>query len=359
MGWVKYATVGAKAGTDLKDSGGNVLDNDEIRNIDISISQGTGGVLTLNRGGGGTDTTTINKTNLGLTYTDGATVGAIFGSNMYSAGTTLFTAAQLKNANQDWQDVSGTGIPADGATAGATWGGNITSQPSDANILNSGTFTGTIGSNSNQAVSVVNALSRINKITNAGEFSGSLAAAQFPRVGVLTAASTTLARAAIGAGTSNVAVGTGGGDALAGNTSIPPDVTASSGGTVHTTNYKSTKAELGLSYTDGATVGAVFGTNMYDTNGSTNLTAALVKNSSITLNVLGYLDNIGTTERLSNTKLIATDMAGSGKPFAVLPASAATNNGSTINTSGNVAGVITVGSNISISSTSEYILISD
>ena len=26
MAWVKYATIGAKAGTDLKDSAGNLLD---------------------------------------------------------------------------------------------------------------------------------------------------------------------------------------------------------------------------------------------------------------------------------------------------------------------------------------------
>jgi hypothetical protein len=66
-----------------------------------------------------------------------------------------------------------------------------------------------------------------------------------------------------------------------------------------------------------ATKGAVFGTNMYDTNGSTNLTAAVVKNSSITLNAAGYLNNIGTTEKVKNALVeINTDgslnYAGSG-----------------------------------------------
>ena len=175
MGWVKYATVGAKAGDNIKDEAGNVLDNDEIRNVDISISQGTGGVLTLNRGGGGTDTTTINKTNLGLSYTDGATVGAIFGSNMYSAGTTLFTAAQLKNANQAWGDVSGSGIPANNATVGAIAGTNLykengsTSLGDDDIVTNAGTSANTAAVGS---VSASNAQDRLGAITNAGVWDG-------------------------------------------------------------------------------------------------------------------------------------------------------------------------------------------
>ena len=36
--WVKTATSGAKAGTDIKDAAGNVLDNEDIRNIDLSIN---------------------------------------------------------------------------------------------------------------------------------------------------------------------------------------------------------------------------------------------------------------------------------------------------------------------------------
>ena len=54
-----------------------------------------------------------------------ATIGAVFGTNLYKTGTTNFTDAELKNANQDWQDVSGSGIPADGATVGAVFGTNL------------------------------------------------------------------------------------------------------------------------------------------------------------------------------------------------------------------------------------------
>ena len=54
-----------------------------------------------------------------------ASIGAVFGTNLYKTGTTNFTAAELKNANQDWQDISGSGIPADGATVGAVFGTNL------------------------------------------------------------------------------------------------------------------------------------------------------------------------------------------------------------------------------------------
>jgi len=38
MGWVKYSTVGAKAGDNIKDESGNVLDNEDIRNDDLTLA---------------------------------------------------------------------------------------------------------------------------------------------------------------------------------------------------------------------------------------------------------------------------------------------------------------------------------
>jgi len=49
------------------------------------------------------------------------------------------------------------------------------------------------------------------------------------------------ARSDIGAGTSNLAVGSGSGDALAGNTSIPVDLTSDGTGVVHANNYTNTQ----------------------------------------------------------------------------------------------------------------------
>ena len=152
-----------------------------------------------------------------------------------------------------------------------------------------------------------------------------------------------------------------------------------------------------------STVGAKAGSDLKDSAGNV-LADTAVKNAEITLNAAGYLNNIGTTEKFKNA-LITTKADGTlnydgtgavapslasltgtvGKAsggFGTSMASStgivrfasgtlntdstlsttytdATDNGTTINSSGNVAGVITVGSNISISSTSEYILISD
>ncbi len=56
----------------------------------------------------------------------------------------------------------------------------------------------------------------------------------------ITARSDTEIRGDIGAGTSNLAVGNGSGDALAGDTSIPVDLTADGAGVVHANNYTNT-----------------------------------------------------------------------------------------------------------------------
>ena len=52
----------------------------------------------------------------------------------------------------------------------------------------------------------------------------------------------------------------------------------------------------------GATVGAVFGTNLFKT-GTTNFTSDELENASIGLHADGYLTNIGTTQSLSNAKI--------------------------------------------------------
>ena len=56
----------------------------------------------------------------------------------------------------------------------------------------------------------------------------------------ITSRTDTQIRSDIGAGTSNLTVGSGAGDALAGNTSIPADLTVSGAGTVHANNYTNT-----------------------------------------------------------------------------------------------------------------------
>ena len=66
--------------------------------------------MTLNRGGYTADTTTITKGNLGLDYDDGATVGAVLGTNLKAAnGTTTLGDNDVKNSALD-VDISGTAI---------------------------------------------------------------------------------------------------------------------------------------------------------------------------------------------------------------------------------------------------------
>jgi hypothetical protein len=81
--------------TQIKDDGSNaptILKNDEI-----SISQGNSGVLTLTHFSGSTDTTTITKTKLGLNYDDGATVGAIAGTNLKDSSNNTLADADVRN----------------------------------------------------------------------------------------------------------------------------------------------------------------------------------------------------------------------------------------------------------------------
>ena len=240
MGWVKYSTIGAKAGDNIKDESGNVLDNEDIRNDDLTLAY-SGTNIQLKKAGSqiGSNVDSpdalknaqISISSAGaLSNAGGGTVAlaSMSGSSGYNNQSITVNSTtgvlenigtssiKVNNAKQDWQDVSGTGIPADNATVGATWGDNIGSQPSDTDILNSGTFTGTIGSGGTSAGDVH---TRIGKITNAGEFSGSLATAQFPMRAAITAANAGASRTAIGAGA---------------------DWTASGTGTVHANNYTDT-----------------------------------------------------------------------------------------------------------------------
>lgn len=78
-------------------------------NSGISISAGNNGVMTLNRGGYTADTTSITKSNLGLSYDDGATVGAVAGTNLKQANGTVLSDVDVKNDSLDI-DTNGTDI---------------------------------------------------------------------------------------------------------------------------------------------------------------------------------------------------------------------------------------------------------
>lgn len=76
----------------------------------------------------------------------------------------------------------------------------------------------------------------------------------------ITARTDAQIRSDIGAGTSNLAVGNGSGDALAGDTSIPVDLTVSGAGTVHASNYTNTTYSV-MDTNNGYAAGLVKGGN--------------------------------------------------------------------------------------------------
>lgn len=123
---------------------------------------------------------------------------------------------------------------------------------------------------------------------------------------------------------------------------------------------------------DGATAGATVGTNLKDVDGVTTLGAIAVKNDQLSLGVSGttlILSNGGGNTTLSKANVGLNDLSDldSGQDTKLDGvATNATNNGSTVNTSGNVSGTMTIISggkitvgNITIDGSNNRILISD
>jgi hypothetical protein len=371
MGWEKISTIGATAGTDLKESDGTVLNDNAIRNEDLSISQGNSGVLTLNRGAAAADTTTITKAKLNLDYDDGATVGATWGTNVGSRPTEL-TDGRISTA------LTASGI-LDTTVPQAKGGTGLTS---NATLLNSAISIGANGALSGAGGGTVTA-------------SG------------ISAVQTSLGNAPAAIKNDNISIAASGTAGLL-------TLTKYSGATDTTTI---SKTQLGLDYADGATVGATWGTNVgsrpteltdgrvstaltasgiLDTTvpeakGGTGLTSAgnAIKNNQITTNANGTLNYDGTSATAPSLASITgiVGKAGGGMGEDISSATGilrmasgtlnkdstlsttytdATDNGTTINSSGNVTGTVDIASggsitvgNITIDGTNNRILISD
>ena len=392
MAWEKISTIGATAGTDLKESDGTVLADNAIRNEDLSISQGNSGVLTLNRGAAAADTTTITKAKLNLSYDDGATVGAVFGTNLFKTGTTNFTAAELKNDSQVWSDVGGSGKPADNATVGAVFG---------TNLYKTGTtnFTAAELKNDSQVWSDVGGTGKPADNATVGAIAG------------------TNLKAANGTTTL--------GDDDVKNSALDVDISGTAIklkiGSTETSTVTASQGLVGLSgVANNATVGAIAGTNLKDSSnnslgdedvrnsdlslaysgtniqikkGSTQIGSNLdsptaLKNNQITTNANGTLNNAGggTAPSLASiTGIVGKAGGGMGEDISsatgILRMASgtlnkdaalsttytdATDNGTTINTSGNIAGTVDIASggsitvgNITIDGTNNRILITD
>ena len=98
--WKKLATIGAIAGTDLKDSGGNVLADTAVKNSSIALGlSGTG--LTLTNAGSGVTLSNssvglANVANVDMRNLDNATGGTLA---VARGGTALNSLSTLLNSN--------------------------------------------------------------------------------------------------------------------------------------------------------------------------------------------------------------------------------------------------------------------
>jgi len=108
------ATVGAKAGVNLKDSGNTVLDDVDFRNEDLAIDFTGNTTFRIKKGSTVIDTQAFDKGNVGLTDLDslesgtgtklsgiesGATVGAKLGTNLKDSGNNSLSDADVRNSD--------------------------------------------------------------------------------------------------------------------------------------------------------------------------------------------------------------------------------------------------------------------
>ena len=110
---LKNATININSNgqiTGINSSANNKRIHNDIIEIDLATSGANQGRISLTGIGSTNTTVDVTKGNLGLSYDDGATVGAVLGSNLKAAnGTTTLGDNDVKNEALD-VDISGTAI---------------------------------------------------------------------------------------------------------------------------------------------------------------------------------------------------------------------------------------------------------
>lgn len=263
--------------TQIKDDGSNaptILKNDQI-----SISQGSAGVLTLTRFSGSTDTTTITKTKLGLNYDDGATVGAIAGTNLKDSSNNTLGDVDIRNDDLDI-DTSGTNVRIKKGTTVINQTGLSNSTVGLGNVANvDQTDAGNITSGT---ISINRTPTTVRNSTISIGSDGTLANAGGGQVTAsgISAIQTSLGNAPDAIKNDNISISAGSSGVLT--------LTRYTGATDTTTI---TKSNLGLSYTDGAT------NNGTTINSSGNVSGAVTVASGGTI-VAGNITIDGTNGRI-------------------------------------------------------------
>jgi hypothetical protein len=117
------ATVGAIAGTNLKQANGTILSDVDVRNSDLDIDT-SGTSIRIKKGSTVIQSTTLDKASVGLSnlasldstsstklggIAEGATVGAIAGTNLKQANGTILSDVDVRNSDLDI-DYSGTTV---------------------------------------------------------------------------------------------------------------------------------------------------------------------------------------------------------------------------------------------------------
>ena len=149
--WVQVGTIGATAGTDLKDSGGNTLADSAVKNSSIALGV-SGTSLTLTNAGSGVTLSNAsvglaNVANVDMRDLGNATAGTLA---VARGGTALSSLSTLLNSNVDAAHVGLGNVDNDstatiraGTTAANVGLGNVTNE-SKATMFAGPTFTGTV-----------------------------------------------------------------------------------------------------------------------------------------------------------------------------------------------------------------------
>ena len=361
------ATLGATAGTNLKDSGNNTLNDADVRNSDLVIAKNNQDIQ-IKKGSTLIDSISIDKSTVGLSDLNslesgsgtklsgieaGATLGATAGTNLKDSGNNTLGDEDVRNSDlvitkssQNIQIKKGTtlidSVGIDKGTVGL----------SDLNSLESGTGTKLGGIEANATVGAVAGTNLKDSSNN------TLADADVRNDDLVIDTSTTTFRLKKGSTVINT--------------------TTLDKGSVGLSDLNSLESGSGTKLGGieaNATVGATAGTNIKDSSNNTlqdedirNSDLRIAKNSQTIQIKKGatLIDDISIDKSTVGLSDLNSLESGTGTKLGGI-ASGATNNGSTVNSNGQITGTlamasggsITVNTKMTIDFANERILVQD
>ena len=397
------ATVGATLGTNLNDSGGNALDDEDVRNSDLDIDT-SGTSLRIKKGSTVIQSTTLAKSNVGLSNLNsldssassklggiaaGATVGAVAGTNLKDSSNNTLGDEDVKNDDLSLA-FSGTNIQLKKGTtqigsnvdapdalknsnvdADHVGLGNVTNE-SKATMFASPTFTGTVAGVSKSMVGLAN-------VSNDAQVKLDLSnAPNAIKNDQLSISKVSGAVRLSGGSSSSTDVSFGKSDVGLGNVSNDAQVKldlsnapnaikndqlsiSKVSGAVRLTGGSSSSTDVSFGKSD-VGLGNVSNDAQVKLDLSTAPTA--IKNADLAINLNGTTFSIESQDTgsaydsatLSKTNVGLSDLnsleSGTGTKLGGI-ATGATNNGSTIDTNGNITSNISLGATMTLGTNSD------